>query len=376
MPDENNYEDPDLIQLASNLSVPVTEEDIKLIARFHETLIGSEEQNETYSPYEEFWNPTTVKELMEEHPDFPWVQYIEGVTLGKVPVHEKLTLNIYPREFSGRLSAALQQTDQHVISKFQLLSILRNFLQTMKMRNRKPAKKCTRDMIKHFPVAINHFFVTNHKDEEARTLTTSMVQKLVTQFDIILGRTSIFDRETVALAREKLRMMRRNLGYSDLVLDRDRIEEYYGDLNLTELNYYQMVRKMVQFKIAEDYKVYNGDERTEEIHNLINPFDPPHHLMPENRLIIGLSLFHYRTLHHELPEYLNFAGLGLIVAHELMHGFDLAGRYFNVNGEIGSWMSEASLQEFKKTEDCLRGQYEAFFGGNMVNFVTFCENTG
>lgn len=73
----------------------------------------------------------------------------------------------------------------------------------------------------------------------------------------------------------------------------------------------------------------------------------------------------------------NYGGLGSIVAHELMRGFDSIGSRFDVQGRIAPWWQEADTLAFNARFDPLRAQYDAYpaLGQIRVNGqLTLAEN--
>ncbi|KAF9162058.1 hypothetical protein DFQ26_003910 [Actinomortierella ambigua] len=59
-------------------------------------------------------------------------------------------------------------------------------------------------------------------------------------------------------------------------------------------------------------------------------------------------------------EYLNFGGLGLIVGHEITHGFDNGGRLFGPDGKKENWWTNATVTRFQEKAKCYVNQYNNF----------------
>ena len=56
----------------------------------------------------------------------------------------------------------------------------------------------------------------------------------------------------------------------------------------------------------------------------------------------------------------NYGAIGMVVAHELTHGFDDEGRKFDAHGNLRDWWSPAVGQEFDRRAECVVKQYEGF----------------
>jgi len=56
----------------------------------------------------------------------------------------------------------------------------------------------------------------------------------------------------------------------------------------------------------------------------------------------------------------NFGAIGLVVGHELTHGFDDQGRQFDARGNLTDWWSKPVGEEFVKRAQCVVRQYDAY----------------
>jgi endothelin-converting enzyme/putative endopeptidase len=57
---------------------------------------------------------------------------------------------------------------------------------------------------------------------------------------------------------------------------------------------------------------------------------------------------------------LNFSELGMVVGHEMTHGFDNSGRHFDGDGTLRNWWSDSAATEFNTRAQCLVDQYSKF----------------
>ncbi len=57
---------------------------------------------------------------------------------------------------------------------------------------------------------------------------------------------------------------------------------------------------------------------------------------------------------------LNFGGIGVVIGHELTHGFDDQGRKFDAKGNLNDWWSADDNREFEKRAACVADQYSSY----------------
>lgn len=65
----------------------------------------------------------------------------------------------------------------------------------------------------------------------------------------------------------------------------------------------------------------------------------------------------------------NLGAMGMVVGHELTHGFDDQGAQFDAVGNLTNWWQPATEQQFKQRTQCVIDQYAAYpvAGGGKVN---------
>lgn len=77
------------------------------------------------------------------------------------------------------------------------------------------------------------------------------------------------------------------------------------------------------------------------------------------------------------PAPANFGGVGMVMGHELTHGFDDEGRRFDAEGNLKDWWSQKVDAEFEKRAACVKDQYDGYvvLGDLHVNgLLTLGEN--
>jgi len=74
----------------------------------------------------------------------------------------------------------------------------------------------------------------------------------------------------------------------------------------------------------------------------------------------------------------NFGGIGVVIGHEMTHGFDDQGSKYDAQGNVRQWWTDADKAEFDKRTDCEVKEYGAFEvvpGQTLNGKLTLGENT-
>jgi predicted metalloendopeptidase len=82
--------------------------------------------------------------------------------------------------------------------------------------------------------------------------------------------------------------------------------------------------------------------------------------------------------YNSVDDAVNFGGIGMVIGHELTHGFDDQGSQFDPHGNLKDWWTPKDSEEFHQREACIADEYGGFSvaPGVFVNGkLTLGENT-
>ena len=74
----------------------------------------------------------------------------------------------------------------------------------------------------------------------------------------------------------------------------------------------------------------------------------------------------------------NFGGIGVVIGHEMTHGFDDQGSKYDLHGNVKVWWTAEDLAKFKERTECTAKEYDGFEvapGQNLNGHLTLGENT-
>jgi endothelin-converting enzyme/putative endopeptidase len=74
----------------------------------------------------------------------------------------------------------------------------------------------------------------------------------------------------------------------------------------------------------------------------------------------------------------NFGAIGMVIGHELTHGFDDQGRQFDARGNLADWWTAKDAEEFQQRAACVADEYSGFSvapGVNVNGKLALGENT-
>ena len=145
--------------------------------------------------------------------------------------------------------------------------------------------------------------------------------------------------------------MTSNIAYTSEQLDMSKVEEYYADLeinpkehfnNMKRKNLFQLKLAMSEFRKEvdkSDWRSFSGS--VSEVNAMYSP--------PENKIMFPAAYLQGFHFSDDRPMVMNFGTTGMVVGHELTHGFDDQGKQFNWEGNMVDWWEPETETKYCKT---------------------------
>jgi len=79
-----------------------------------------------------------------------------------------------------------------------------------------------------------------------------------------------------------------------------------------------------------------------------------------NQIMFPAGILQPPFYHKYFPKALNYGGIGVVIGHEITHGFDDKGRHFDHRGNINQWWDTDSSDNFHQRAQCIINQYSNY----------------
>src|SRR5258708_38712382 len=99
---------------------------------------------------------------------------------------------------------------------------------------------------------------------------------------------------------------------------------------------------------------------------------------PRNEIVFPAVILEPPFFDKKMDDAVNFGAIGLVIGHELTHGFDDQGRKFEPEGNLRDWWTETDGKEFEKRATCVADEYSGFTAVDDLKLngrLTLGENT-
>ena len=151
----------------------------------------------------------------------------------------------------------------------------------------------------------------------------------------ILQKIDWMDDDTKKEAFDKMEKMHQTLAYPEEYLDKEKIDNIHKGLNMREDDYFGNIlrlnihfEKLYLLKLREIVDPY--DWKDFDSVPVVNAF----YHRGFNLMRFPAGILQGVFFNAKVPRYMNFGGIGMVIGHELTHGFDDQGRQRNAQGNL------------------------------------------
>lgn len=216
---------------------------------------------------------------------------------------------------------------------------------------------------------IGKAYVAENFPPEAKERMLTLVQNLRAAYRERMAELPWMSAETKQKAQEKLDAITVKIGYPDKWRD-------YTDLSISRDSYVQNIRngQVFQFMYTMS-KLGKPVDRTEWFMypQTVNAYYSP----VMNEIVFPAAILQPPFFDMNADDAVNYGAIGVVIGHEITHGFDDQGRQYNKDGNLQNWWTSEDSLRFTEYTKLLVDQFNSFemLPGKFVNgSLTLGEN--
>ena len=218
---------------------------------------------------------------------------------------------------------------------------------------------------------IGRVYVARHFSPEAKTRMKELVDNLLAEFATGIDNLDWMSDSTKKAAHEKLSTFNVKIGYPDKWRDYSQLQVIEGDL----IGNIQNARA---FDYAYQLNKIGSPINRDEWHmtpQTVNAYYNP--LM--NEIVFPAAILQPPFFNMAADDAVNYGAIGLVIGHEISHGFDDQGSKFGGDGNMKNWWTEEDKRRFEERTAQLVAQYDKYSpleGMFVKGKLTLGENIG
>ena len=176
--------------------------------------------------------------------------------------------------------------------------------------------------------------------------------------------------ETKTQAKVKLEAIRNKIGYPDVYRDYSSVVIKPNDLmgNIERADEFEAKREINKIDKPLDRKEWG----------MTLPTVNAYYSGSFNEIVFPAGILQPPFFDKNVDDAVNFGGIGLVIGHELTHGFDDQGRKFDPHGNLHDWWTAQDGKEFEQRVSCVANEYSNFVAVDDLKLngrLTLGENT-
>jgi putative endopeptidase len=307
----------------------------------------------------------TFAQLQKLAPAFEWGAYYTatGLTQGDLNVTEPKLLQEFDRQLRetsiadwqtylrSRVldSAAPSLSADFVKAEFDFREAFLNGAREMKPR----WKRCAEATDALLGEALGRKYVEKYFPPEAKARMQELVKNLLLAMKDTIEGLEWMSPQTKARALEKLSTFNPKVGYPDKWKD-------YSKVAVRRDAYWESVLAARRFGVEDDHKQINRP--TDRGRWLITtPTSDAYYNPTLNEIVFPAGILQPPAFSMQAVDAVNYGAIGVVIGHEISHGFDDQGAQFDAQGRLKNWWTDADLKKFQARGQCVVKQFENYF---------------
>ncbi|XP_066922489.1 endothelin-converting enzyme 2-like isoform X2 [Clytia hemisphaerica] len=250
------------------------------------------------------------------------------------------------------------------------------FMTAFGTKDRQPRwETCIGSTLGAFGYALSRPFVEEVYDKTAKEMSTEMIHAIKEVFEENLNYMDWMDQKTKSYAKTKASKILENIGYPDFILNNTALEAEYKGLIVTKGQHFLNYMERRKYKNLKNY-LKRGKPVDKSQWGILPTTVNAYYAPTENKIGFPAGILQWPFYDKSAPRAVSYGAIGMVVGHEITHGFDDQGKDFTIAGNFDTWWTNKSTTEFKKRSKCFIDQYSKFklFGRNMKGQQTLGED--
>ncbi len=311
------------------------------------------------------YNKITVTELSKLAPEFNWKGYLGTVGLSLV----KELIVGQPDFISGfgNILAKESVDTWKMYLKWNLLNKTASYLNsdfvnqnfefygkvlsgTLEMKPR--WKRVLNTTSGYLGEAVGQIYVKKYFPPEAKERMLKLVENLRLALGDRIRNLSWMSEGTKENALEKLDAITVKIGYPDKWKD-------YRSLEVVSDAYVLNVLRAAKFHFEDMISKIDKPVDKAEWHmppQIVNAYYNP----TQNEIVFPAGILQPPFFYFDADDAVNYGAIGVVIGHEMTHGFDDQGRLYDKDGNLNTWWTEEDSKLFKERTQVLVEQFNQF----------------
>ena len=329
------------------------------------------------------YHPMQVSQLEGLTPAFDWAAYIK-----ELDAPAFTTINVVQPEFFKTMNAVITDQSLPALKTYLRFHAANDaainlsapfddahfafYGKTLQGQAVKTArwKRCTSSTDHQLGEAVGQDWVKQNFPPQAKENMEKLVAALKTALGQDIEQLPWMSAETKKQAEVKLEAFRQKIGYPEHWRDYSKVEVKRDDLlgNVQRASLFNYHFDLDHIGKPVDEKEWGMTPPT------VNAYYNP----AQNDINFPAGILQPPFYQYSIDPAVNFGAIGVVIGHEMTHGFDDEGSRYDAQGNVRDWWTKEDKANFDQRTDCEvkeYGNFEPVAGSKLNGKLTLGENT-
>ena len=214
-------------------------------------------------------------------------------------------------------------------------------------------KRCVESTDRLLGEALGKKYVEKYFPPEAKARMQEMVANLRLAMQETIQGLAWMSPETKTKALEKLSTFNPKIGYPDKWLD-------YSHVPIRRDNFWADVVAGRKFNVDDDRSTI-GKPTDRGRWGMTPPTSNAYYNPLLNEIVFPAGILQPPAFSMDNVDAVNYGAIGVVIGHELSHGFDDQGAQYDSLGRLNNWWTADDLKQFQQRGQCIVDQFEGYF---------------
>jgi putative endopeptidase len=200
--------------------------------------------------------------------------------------------------------------------------------------------------------ALGQLYVEKYYPPEAKARMNALVENLKEVFRDHLEKVDWMTQPTKDKALAKFARFTQKIGYPQKFRDYSSVEirrdDYLGNVRRAEA--FESHRELVRLGKPVDKTEWGMTPET------VNAYFNP----SQNEIVFPAGILQPPFFDVSMDDAVNYGAIGVVIGHEITHGYDDEGRKYDADGNLNGWWTDADAKEFEARAQKVVDEYDAF----------------
>lgn len=200
--------------------------------------------------------------------------------------------------------------------------------------------------------AVGQLYVEKYFPPAAKARMKALVENLQDVFRDHLKNAGWMTEETRAKALAKFARFTKKIGYPDRFRDYSSIKIDRGDLlgNIRRAAAFEEHREIA--RVGQPVDRSEWDMTPQTVNAYFNPL--------QNEIVFPAGILQPPFFDLTQPDPINYGAIGVVIGHEMTHGYDDQGRKYDADGNLNDWWTKEDAKKFDAQAQKVVDEYSAF----------------